>query len=210
MIAGLYAIADTGVVAANRLAAAVTAAIDGGARVVQLRDKGALGAPRFNIAHSLSDLCRARNALFIVNDDVELAHAVRAHGVHIGRDDASLAATRSRLGPEAIIGVSCYNDLGRALSAETAGANYVAFGSFYPSATKPDAVRADTALLRQARATLHGPIVAIGGITPENGGVLITAGASALAVIQGVFGQPDPDIVAAAARRFSNLFQIES
>jgi thiamine-phosphate pyrophosphorylase len=204
LIAGLYAIADTSVVAAARLIASVTAALEGGARLVQLRDKGALGVERFSAARQLSDLCRTHGALFIVNDDIELARAVHAHGVHIGRDDASLIAARSRLGPDAIIGVSCYNDLERALAAEAAGADYVAFGSFYPSATKPEAVRADTTLLRRARMALHCPIVAIGGITPENGGDLIAAGADALAVIQGVFGQQD---IAAAARRFNQLFQ---
>lgn len=204
MITGLYAIADTSVVAANRLIESVSAAMDGGARVVQLRDKGALGGKLPGIAQHLSDLCRTRKIVFIVNDDVELARAVHAHGVHIGRDDSSLVTARSRLGPEAIIGVSCYNDLGRAMAAEAAGADYLAFGSFYPSMIKPDAVRADTALLRQARAALHCPIVAIGGITPENGGALLAAGASALAVIQGVFGQTD---IATAARRFNDLFQ---
>lgn len=203
MIRGLYAIADSGVIPASGIVAATAAAIDGGARVIQLRDKGALEADRPAIARELARLCREREVIFLVNDDPLLARESGAHGVHLGRDDGSLAAARDRLGAAAIIGMSCYNDVGNARAAQAAGADYVAFGSFFPSPTKPGAVRATPALLREARAAVKLPIVAIGGITPDNGGLLIAAGADALAVIDGVFGQRD---IEAAARRYAKLF----
>jgi thiamine-phosphate pyrophosphorylase len=203
LIRGLYAIADSSVIGAAGMIAAVTAASAGGARVVQLRDKGVLGAERLAVACDLARLCRERDVIFLVNDDPGLARASGAHGVHLGRDDSSITAARDLLGADAIIGVSCYNDLDRARGAQAAGADYVAFGSFFPSPTKPGAVRAMPELLRAARAALKLPIVAIGGITPDNGGVLIAAGADALAVIDGVFGQRD---IEAAARRYAKLF----
>lgn len=202
-IRGLYAIADTGVIVGERLINAVEQAIAGGARLVQYRSKnGVRDDPR--LASVLATVCRRLGALYIVNDDPALAAAAGADGVHIGHDDPSIARAREQLGKERIIGVSCYNDLGRALAAETAGADYVAFGSFFPSSTKPRAVRADLDLLHAARMRLRLPVVAIGGITPENGARLIAAGADALAVITGVFAQPD---VEAAARRYAQLFE---
>jgi thiamine-phosphate pyrophosphorylase len=201
VIAGLYAIADAGQLAPARLLEAVAQAIDGGATIVQYRDKSA--HPNKQLAEELVQLCQRRAVPLIVNDDVELACSIIAAGVHLGRDDAPLAQARQRLGSRAIIGISCYNQLERALSAVAEGADYVAFGSFYPSATKPAAQRASLELLRQARQRLHVPIVAIGGITPDNGGSLVAAGADALAVIQGLFAQVD---VCAAARRYAVLF----
>jgi thiamine-phosphate pyrophosphorylase len=143
----------------------------------------------------------------LVNDDVELAAAVEADGVHLGRDDPAIERARARLGKSALIGVSCYNQLARALDAETRGADYVAFGSFFPSPTKPGAVRASLDLLQEARARLRVPIVAIGGITPENGASLIAAGADLLAVIDGVFNRTD---IRAAAARYTQLFTTPS
>jgi thiamine-phosphate pyrophosphorylase len=140
----------------------------------------------------------------IINDDVELAVHCGAAGVHLGRDDADLATARARLGTGAIIGVSCYADLERAREAAAAGADYLAFGRFFPSQTKPEAVPADPALLAAARRELDLPLCAIGGITPANAAPLLEAGADLLAVIQGLFGQPD---VRAAAARFQALFQ---
>jgi thiamine-phosphate pyrophosphorylase len=202
-IAGLYAIADTRYLEDDRLMTAVRAAIEGGARIVQYRDKTNDSAQRERQAHALAILCRETGATLLINDDVVLAAAVSADGAHIGRDDMALGETRRRLGPRALIGVSCYNELARAVRAQEEGADYVAFGSFFPSRTKPQAVRATTALLREARAKLRIAIVAIGGITPENGAELIAAGADALAVVEGVFGQPD---VRAVAARFTRLF----
>lgn len=200
---GLYAIADTHYLEAARLAPAVEAAIAGGARVIQYRDKRHDAASRVRQAHDLAAICRRHGVLFLVNDDVVLAEAAGADGVHLGRGDMPLAAARRRLGPEKIIGVSCYNELECALAAERIGADYVAFGSFFPSRTKPQAVRATPDLLRAAKQRLHIPVVAIGGITPENGAALIEAGADMLAVIEGVFAQPD---VSAAITRYARLF----
>ncbi|OGI40915.1 MAG: thiamine-phosphate diphosphorylase [Candidatus Muproteobacteria bacterium RBG_16_64_10] len=200
---GLYAIADTHYLEAARLAPAVEAAIAGGARVVQYRDKRHDATSRVRQARGLAAICRRHGVLFLVNDDVVLAKEAGADGVHLGRGDVPPAEARRRLGPGMIIGVSCYNELERALAAERAGADYVAFGSFFPSRTKPQAVRATPDLLREAKQRLHIPVVAIGGVTPENGAALIEAGADMLAVIEGVFAQPD---VSAAARRYARLF----
>ena len=204
-LAGLYAIADTRYLDDVRLMAAVVEAMAGGAHVIQYRDKKHDAKTRVRQASELARLCHQHGVLFIVNDDAELAKQAQADGVHLGREDVLLAQAREQLGPEAIIGVSCYNELERALRAQAGGADYVAFGRFFPSRTKPQAVQADLALLREARQKLRVPIVAIGGITPENGASLIAAGADALAVIEGVFGQAD---VRAAARRYAQLFNM--
>jgi len=206
-IAGLYAIADTAQIADDRLRGAVGEAIAGGARIVQYRDKRHDAETRVAQARELAAQCHKSGATFIVNDDPDLAAASGADGVHLGRDDAPVASARSRLGQMATIGVSCYNDLARASDAVAAGADYVAFGSFFPSRTKPSAVHAEIDLLRRARSNISVPIVAIGGISPENGASLIAAGADALAVIDGLFGQPD---IRAAATRYATLFHPRS
>lgn len=202
LVRGLYAIADTACLG-ERLVSAVNAAIAGGARTVQYRDKTGDRVRRISEAQALARLCADRGVRFLVNDDVELAVAVAADGVHLGRDDPAPSQARARLGDAAIIGASCYNELERARAALVAGADYVAFGSFFPSNTKPDAARADVALLRAARAQVSLPIVAIGGITPENGAELIKAGADALAVATGLFTAFD---IRGMARRFALLF----
>ena len=202
-IAGLYAIADSGYLAAEQFVPAVRAALDGGARVIQYRDKEAGAAQREATARALNALCNEYGVPLLINDDVRLTKAVGAAGVHLGRDDPDIAAARAALGDAALIGVSCYNELARAQTAQAAGADYVAFGRFFPSRTKPQALQAAPELLHAARAELKIPIVAIGGITPENGLTLIEAGADALAVIEGVFNQPD---IRAAAERYTRLF----
>ena len=201
---GLYAIADTGLLPAEELVASVAYAIQGGAVMIQYRDKGDDEMRRQYEAADLSNLCRPLGVPLIINDDVELASNIMAKGVHLGKDDADIAAARAKLGASAIIGVSCYNDLQRAIEAENAGADYVAFGSFFPSPTKPNAVQADVELLRQAKQQLTIPVVAIGGINADNGAQLVEAGADMLAVIHGVFGQPD---IAAAADKIAGLFE---
>lgn len=201
---GLYAITPPRL-EGTALAAAVEAALAGGCRILQYRYKGTDGAGRLRDALTLAELCRRHDALFIVNDDPELALACGAHGVHLGRDDTPYEAARRRLGAEAIIGLSCYADFERARWAAGVGADYLAFGAFYPSTTKPGAVRAHPELLRRAGRELGRPLVAIGGITPENALPLIAAGAQMVAVIQGLFAQPD---IEAAARRFADLFAI--
>ncbi|CAN5276200.1 hypothetical protein BH24PSE2_BH24PSE2_05890 [soil metagenome] len=185
-------------------APAVAAAVRGGASVIQYRDKTSSRTRRLREAIDIARACRKADIVFIVNDDIELACAARADGVHLGQDDASPAEARVRLGDSRLIGVSCYDSLDRALDAEANGVDYVAFGSFFQSPTKPGAPRADLELLTAARARLSLPIVAIGGITPDNGAPLVRAGAHCIAAISGVFGQQD---VEAAARRYARLFR---
>jgi len=139
----------------------------------------------------------------IINDDIDLAVSVGAQGVHLGKDDKALVDARTKLGMTAIIGISCYNDFSQALDAQNRGANYVAFGRFFTSSSKPEAVQASVRLLEEATLKLTIPIVAIGGITPENGKALTEAGADMLAVIQGIFGQPS---ISTATKRFLPLF----
>ena len=201
---GLYAITDAALCAQRGLEADVAAAIRGGAVMIQYRDKSTDHARREQEARTLLALCREQRVLLIINDDVELARAVGADGVHLGGEDAGLRAARSRLGQDAIIGISCYDSLELARKARTAGADYLAFGAFFDSPTKPVSVRVPLALLREASDNLRIPLVAIGGITPDNGAALVKAGASLLAVISGVFGDKDPE---QAARRYSALFE---
>ena len=199
---GLYAITDG---PRGDLPDAVAQALAGGARVLQYRDKTADAMRRHAEALALKRLCDAHAVPLIINDDVALAVAVGAAGVHLGRDDDDLAAARAVLGAGAIIGVSCYDSLERARTAAAAGADYIAFGAFFPSPTKPDAARASPDLLRQS-ATLGLPRVAIGGITPDNAPSLVEAGADFLAVISAVFAAAD---VRAAAQRFARLYPFD-
>ncbi|MEZ5543281.1 MAG: thiamine phosphate synthase [Pseudomonadota bacterium] len=201
---GLYVITDPGTRAPAQLVQQVAQALAGGARLVQYRDKRADAGERHARAAALLSLCRQHGATLIINDDIELAAALGAPGVHLGATDTAIAIARQRLGAHAIIGASCYDQLDRARAAVAAGADYVAFGRFFASHSKPEAVQAQPALLMRARRELNVPIAAIGGITPENGAGLIAAGANLLAVIHGVFGQPD---IEAAARAYARLFE---
>lgn len=196
---GLYAITDG---PRPDLLPAVEAVLSGGAAVVQYRDKTADADRRHAEAAALLALCRRFGVPLIVNDDVELAASIGADGVHVGEHDGDIAAARRQLGADAIIGVSCYDSLDRARQLAAAGADYLAFGAFFPSPTKPQARRARPDLLRDAK-PLGLPLVAIGGITPDNAQPLIDAGADFVAVISGVFAATDPS---AAARRYANLF----
>lgn len=172
------------------------------ATCLQYRNKAAPPALRHAQAAALLPMCRAAGIPLIVNDDVDIAAAIGADGVHLGEHDADIAAALSLLGPTAIVGVSCYDDSGRAVRAVAKGAGYVAFGAFFPSPTKPHARRAGLELLGGA-APLGVPRVAIGGITPDNAGPLVAAGADLVAVISGVFDAPDP---VQAARACQALF----
>ena len=200
---GLYAITDSARQSGRALEQAVARAIAGGAKVVQYRDKSKDTERRRAEAATLVAVCRRHGVPMIVNDDVELALNTDADGVHLGCEDADLSAARSRLGNHCIIGVSCYNQVGLAEAAQRDGADYVAFGSMFGSATKPDATRAEIATVESARGRISLPIVAIGGITPENGATLLNAGVDLLAVIRGVFGHDDP---AESARQYARLF----
>jgi thiamine-phosphate pyrophosphorylase len=201
---GLYVITDTQLSPGEALLGAVASAIEGGARTVQFRDKGPDSQARSRAAADLVALCRGKGVPVIINDDVALAARVRADGVHLGEKDAPVDEARAELGSDAIIGVSCYDSLERAERAETEGADYVAFGSFFLSSTKPAARRTKVELIAAARGRIGLPIVAIGGITPTNGAALVAAGAHALAVVSGVFAATDP---CAAARAYAALFE---
>ncbi len=202
-IIGLYAITDPDLLPGPQLVGAAAAAIDGGATIVQYRNKRADSATRRREAGILNTLCREAGALLIINDDIELALSCGAHGVHLGQQDGAIAEARARLGDDAVIGQSCHASLELAITAQAAGANYVAFGRFFASHTKPQAAPAQIALLTEARAVIDIPIVAIGGVTVANAPALIRAGADAVAVIHGLFCATD---VAARAREFTALF----
>jgi thiamine-phosphate pyrophosphorylase len=197
---GLYLItpdeADT-----PRLLARVAAVLPHAA-LLQYRNKTADAALRQAQAHALAVLCRDHGLPLVINDDAGLALTVGAAGVHLGEDDGDIAAARDLLGADAIVGMSCYDDLSRARTAAAIGASYIAFGAFFPSTTKPNARHATPDLLRDS-ARLGLPRVAIGGITPDNARELVDAGADLLAVIGGVFDAPDP---VAAARTIRALF----
>lgn len=200
---GLYAIADTATLGDERFAAAVEAALAGGAVMVQYRDKGADDARRRRQVDTLVAACHRHGARAIVNDDVGLALAAGADGVHIGRDDPDAAAARRHLGADRILGVSCYDELERAHAARAAGADYAAFGSVYPSPTKPDAVRAPLELLARARAETGLAVCAIGGITAARVPELLSAGADLVAVIGDLFTAPD---IEERARQYARAF----
>jgi thiamine-phosphate pyrophosphorylase len=197
---GLYAISDG---PRTDLIDVCAAALDGGAAILQYRDKTGDRDRRMDEAQALQDVCTRHRVPLIINDDVALALAVGAAGVHLGAGDIAFATARARLGPDAIIGVSCYDSLERARQFAAAGADYLAFGAFFPSPTKPAARRATPQLLRDARA-LGLPLVAIGGITVDNARVLVDTGAQMLAVISALFAAAD---VGEAARRFADLFE---
>lgn len=200
---GLYVITDSSLLHPDLLYDKVEQAIRGGARLVQYRDKSLDNEKRRFQVRNLCRLCRRYGIPLIINDDVELAIAGDADGVHLGKDDTPLQQARRRLGSEAIIGASCYNDLRLAIQAEKSGADYVAFGSFFPSSTKPEAVRASIDLLSNAKIRLSIPVCAIGGITIHNASKLIKAGADMLAVISDVFTNTHP---VNKARDLQNLF----
>lgn len=202
-ISGLYAVtpdsADT-----PRLLADVEAALQGGARLLQYRNKSAdedLGLAQGRALHAL---CRKYRVPLIVNDHLDLALALDAEGLHIGGEDGSAVAARARLGPAKILGVSCYGKIDNARAAAHAGASYVALGGFFPSKVKPGAARTPVELLAEAKRGLDLPVVAIGGITLDNAPALIAAGADSVAVISALFGAPD---IRGAAQRFRDLFR---
>jgi len=200
---GLYAITDAALQTPGQLVARARQAVEGGAILIQYRDKSNDRVLRQRQARALVELCNAHGAALIVNDDIALAAAVGAHGVHLGRDDSSIATARQQLGDTAIIGISCYDQWSLAEQAIRAGASYIAFGRFFSSRTKPHAVEASLALLERAHREFNIPIAAIGGITRNNANTLIGAGADLLAVVRDVFGV---DEVYAAASAYQALF----
>ena len=200
---GLYAItpdesSDT------RLYAAVEATLSGGCHLLQYRDKLSPMPQKLSRARQLRLLTKQYGAKLIINDDLALCCQIDADGLHCGRDDGPLAQARAILGPDKILGASCYTDLSLAEAALRAGADYVAFGAVYPSPTKPDAPRAAVDLFKQAKINFSATTCAIGGIALDNAKPLIAAGADLLAVITDLFGAPD---IAARAAAYQSLFQ---
>jgi thiamine-phosphate pyrophosphorylase len=221
---GLYAITSAGK-SADDILKFTKAVLEGGAKVLQYREKSNVRADcirpptsessimdvscmrahtvhPYELACELLALCHTYNVPFIINDNVELAEKIGADGVHLGKDDGSILDARQRLGKSVIIGVSCYNSLERAIEAEKHGANYVAFGRFFTSNSKPLAAPAEIGTLTAAKKVLTLPIVAIGGILPENGASLLNAGADLLAVIGGL----DTENPKFSAQNYSALF----
>lgn len=200
---GLYAITPEHEDGA-RLLSEVAAALAGGCRIVQHRDKLSAMPERLARARALRELTRRHKAKLLINDDIALAFLVEADGVHLGKDDGNLMAARAMLGPHRILGASCYADFAAAQVAEAAGVDYVAFGAAYPSPTKPNAPLAGSDLFFAAKTRLTVASCAIGGITLANAPPLIAAGADLLAVITDLFSAPD---IAARAAAYQRLFE---
>lgn len=189
-IKGLYVIADTATIEEEQFIEKAAIVLAAGCRVLQYRDKSNDQGKRLRQASQLYSLCKQAGSVFIINDDAELAIQVNADGVHCGKNDTAVSDLRHSY-PGLLIGASCYNSVQRANEVIAAGADYVAFGRFFPSTTKPEATPANIDILQQAKQQLKHPVVAIGGIVAENAGILISSGADAVAVIGGVFNTPD-------------------
>ena len=200
---GLYVITDTHLIPRERFVETVEAAVRGGATMVQLREKETPPEEVKRLGREVLAVTRRYGALLIVNDHPAVAQEIGADGVHVGRDDPPVAEARAMLGPEAIIGASCYGAIERAVTAEQAGADYVAFGTPFPSPTKSKRTDISLGIFREAKARVQVPVVAIGGITFANAHQVIEAGADGIAVVSGVFGAPD---VEAAAHALAQLF----
>jgi thiamine-phosphate pyrophosphorylase len=205
-LTGVYAITDEKLIADHKLIEVCEHALRGGVRTLQYRSKSAEKsfAQRREEAAALTGLCERYGAYLLVNDDIDLCQAANAHGVHLGQKDGSVAEARWRLGPDAIIGVTCHNQEELVLDAEQKGADYAALGRFFPSRTKPDASAASLEDLKRIRRITHIPLVAIGGVTADNGAALLEAGADMLAVIHYLFSGDD---VSARAEALSSLFR---
>jgi thiamine-phosphate pyrophosphorylase len=194
----LYVILDRGAAGDRDLALVLDAVLEGGCRVVQLREKTMPLAELYPVARALRRRCREAECLFIVNDRVDLALAVEADGVHVGQDDLPAREARRLLRPGMILGVSTHDE-SQARRARDEGADYVAVGSMFPTGSKTGFRLVGPDLVRRVRPEIPVPLVAIGGITLDNVTEIIQAGADAVAVISAVCAAPDP---AAAARRF--------
>lgn len=200
---GLYAITDETLIPESAFLATVEQALRGGASIIQYRDKSSNEVKRLEQASALRGLCGEYNACLIINDDIRLAKAVEADGVHLGEDDVSIEQARLMLGDDVIIGVSCYNQLQRAIEAQTSGADYVAFGAVFVSPTKPSARSASCELIREAKSQLEIPVCAIGGIDKSNVAQVIDSGADMTALISSLFSAAD---IRLTAKHISKLF----
>jgi thiamine-phosphate pyrophosphorylase len=204
ILSGLYGITDSTLMPTlEQMLQQVAQSLEGGARIIQYRDKSSDHTKRFNQASALNDLCMKHSVPLLINDDIELAYNVNAAGVHLGQSDGNIQNARNRLGSGAIIGVTCHDSLSLAESAESQGADYLAFGAFFPSKTKPNAKSAPINLLHQSKQKLSLPIVAIGGISMDNAHQIITAGADMVAVIHALYAQDD---IKTTAEQFRQQF----
>lgn len=199
---GLYAITDCENITTDDLLVKTTQILETGIALLQYRNKTKDKQQKKILAKKLQSLCTRYDTPFIVNDDIALAKEINADGVHLGKDDIDINIARQQLGNK-IIGISCYNDYDRAFTAKQNGADYIAFGAFFPSPTKPNAVKAEINLITKAKKELSIPVVAIGGITPENGEALVNAGVNFLAVISRLYLTSNTTEAAVA---YNNLF----
>lgn len=198
---GLYAITESD---SENILANARLAFEGGVKILQYRNKGADKKQQLEEAHKLAILCQEYDVCFIVNDDIELAKAVAADGVHLGKEDGDIKEAKQRLGEGAVIGVTCYQDIDNAIEAEHFGASYVAFGSFFASPTKPLAPQARLEVIKQAKQKVSLPVCCIGGITLDNVDPLIENGADMIAVISSLFAADD---ITATAQQFLAKFK---
>lgn len=205
---GLYGVTDTKLMPNDEtLLAKATMALEGGMQILQYRDKTDDHPRRLRQAIALRELCEQNGALFLVNDDVDLTIASGAHGVHLGQSDEALPCARQRLGSQALIGISCGNSLELGRKAVAEGADYIAFGRFYISKTKPTSPQAPLYILEDAHEEFSVPIVAIGGVTRDNGAILVKAGADMLAVVNDLFSPEDVGEIRERARQYTSLFR---
>ncbi len=189
---GLYVIVDAACIGTDEIISKTQEVLSAGVHIIQYRDKINQATKKYEIANQLRTLTSTHQSLLIINDDLELASTIDADGVHLGKDDTSIELARKNLGKDKIIGASCYANFENAKPAIDASADYIAFGSFFPSTTKPNAPRAEIELLKHAKYTFSTPICAIGGITVDNASDLITAGADMIAVISSIFNASSP------------------
>jgi thiamine-phosphate pyrophosphorylase len=202
-LCGLNVITDQHLMPRDSFVDLVEAAVRNGAKIVQLREKHTPSEEVARLGQALLAVTRRYGALLLINDDPEIAHAIGADGVHVGREDATVADARTLLGPDAIIGATCYGDIERAVAAVQAGADYVAFGTPFPSPTKGTPGRTPLSIYRDVKQHVSVPVFAIGGINVDNAQQIRDAGADAISVVSGVFGAPD---VGAAARVLADIF----
>ncbi|QMU60208.1 MAG: thiamine phosphate synthase [Gammaproteobacteria bacterium] len=191
-LTGLYVIADAACIGNDKIITKTEEVLTTGVKIIQYRDKINSPEDRYKIAAQLRKLTHDHTCLLIINDDAQLALDIDADGVHLGKNDTSIEQARRLLGDDKIIGASCYAQYEDAQIAINASADYIAFGSFFPSTTKPNAPRAEIALLTKAKQQFKTPICAIGGITPQNATNVLTAGADMIAVISAVFNASSP------------------
>jgi len=201
-LSGLYAITNEDLMPEENFLSMAQAAISSGISILQYRDKSTDKNKRYAQAGALKKLCDRHNVILIINDDIELTIQIDADGIHIGKNDLTLQDTRKQLGPNKIIGVSCYNQLSLAEDAVNAGANYIAFGSFFGSSIKPDAPIAPVELISSFKNRHSTPLCCIGGITHNNYPPLINAGADMLAVISDIFSTPSTTEITARCQNF--------